>query len=194
MSIVKEILKTRKYKAGYEVRTETWANECDVPPVEMKSAYTPSGDYIGNAKDAHYLVVKRGIKPEKSSLDHCVCSIGFCEADSKWYGWSHRAIHGFGIGSTVKLGDCAFNPSNKEEFIKSLESWYSEEMYKNVKIEDLGDKIVVSHEIHPKGGGEILYYTEEHPIADIKFGNGEWTAKTLEDAKQMAIDFADDVS
>lgn len=60
-------------------------------------------------------------------------SIGFSEKEQKWYGWSHRAIYGFGIGSKVKKGDCGYK------------------------------------------------------------GNA-WTAKTLDDAKQMAKDFADAVS
>lgn len=32
-------------------------------------------------------------------------SIGFSEDEQKWYGWSHRAIYGFGIGYEVKEGD-----------------------------------------------------------------------------------------
>ena len=60
-------------------------------------------------------------------------SIGFSEKEQKWYGWSHRAIYGFGIGSKVKKGDCGYNGKT-------------------------------------------------------------WTAKTLDDAKQMAKDFADAVS
>ena len=33
-----------------------------------------------------------------------VCSVGFSERDQKWYGWSHRARAGFGIGDKVKKG------------------------------------------------------------------------------------------
>jgi len=95
----KKVLRVRKYKAGYEVRTETW--DFGSQPVELRSAYTPSGDYIGNPKVARYLCAKRGIKPEKASPDDNVCSIGFCEKEQKWYGWSHRAICGFGIGDRV---------------------------------------------------------------------------------------------
>jgi hypothetical protein len=46
-------------------------------------------------------VQKRGIKPELADTDHSVCSIGFCERDQKWYGWSHRGICGFGIGDML---------------------------------------------------------------------------------------------
>lgn len=71
---------------------------------------------------------KHGIVPEGGS-------IGFSEKEQKWYGWSHRAIYGFGIGSKVKKGDAGYNPEK-----------------------------------------------------------GEWVAKTLDDAKKMAIDFAEGVS
>lgn len=76
-----------------------------------------------------------GIQPEKSCPDDNVCSIGFSTKDGKYYGWSHRAIFGFKIGSKCKKGDCHYLPEK-----------------------------------------------------------GEWIAKTFDDAKQMAIDFADSVS
>ena len=41
---------------------------------------------------------KHDIKQEKGS-------IGFSEKEQKYYGWSHRAIYGFGIGDIVKEGD-----------------------------------------------------------------------------------------
>jgi hypothetical protein len=32
-------------------------------------------------------------------------SIGFSKKEQKWFGWSHRAMFGFGIGHKVKAGD-----------------------------------------------------------------------------------------
>lgn len=32
-------------------------------------------------------------------------SIGYSPRNAKWYGWSHRAVAGFGVGSKVKKGD-----------------------------------------------------------------------------------------
>lgn len=32
-------------------------------------------------------------------------AIGFAPKSQKWYGWSHRAVYGFGVGHTVKKGD-----------------------------------------------------------------------------------------
>lgn len=59
-----------------------------------------------------------GIKSEKVSQSHSVNSIGKAEADGKWYGWSHRAIYGFGVGDSVKP-DTIGNASGKEYIIRT---------------------------------------------------------------------------
>lgn len=243
---VKKILKVVNYKAGYQVRTEIIdGKQFGGEDFEMKSAYSVlDGGYIGNQKDAHRICKKRGIKPERSNPSHNVCSIGFNEAEQKWYGWSHRAMYGFGVGSKVEKGDCAFLPSSREEYIESLKGWYNDEMYKNLKIEVQEDGIHIFYDIvrdKPKkprkprasrisqetdgklyeigtcgrvpdamegelprfpaiaeivGDKEIIHTHSVEPL-DIEYGKeygkGEWTALTLEDARQMAIDFAESV-
>ncbi|KKN29323.1 hypothetical protein LCGC14_0845330 [marine sediment metagenome] len=104
--MARKVLNVRKYKAGYEIRTERLTGD-DNPGMAAdeelitKSAYTPSGDYIGRSRDAYNLCYKRGIAPEKRTKANSACSIGFCEREHKWYGWSHRAIFGFGIGDKI---------------------------------------------------------------------------------------------
>jgi hypothetical protein len=182
----------RVYKAGYVVKEEEWSPDGQEWH-KMKMAYNLDGDYIGDTKWAHRLCVKRGINPEKANKEHSVCSIGFCDREQKWYGWSHRAIYGFGIGSEVKRGDCAFNPSNKDEFLQDLKDWYSDDMYKNLSFTEVENGIKVYYEIHQKGTGRAICSdnVQEYPE---KWGKGEWTAQTLDDAKQMAMDFAESVS
>ena len=34
-------------------------------------------------------------EPEKSHPGNKICTIGHSKKDGKWYGWSHRAIHGY---------------------------------------------------------------------------------------------------
>jgi hypothetical protein len=41
------------------------------------------------------------IKPEKRNPSHDASSIGKSAADGKWYGWSHRAVYGFGVGDKI---------------------------------------------------------------------------------------------
>ncbi len=84
--------------------------------VTLEVAYTPDGEYIGNLKTADFLCREKGIKPEAID-DHKVCSIGFCNAEHKWYGWSHRAISGFGIGDVVSEGDCTASSGWTDEYL-----------------------------------------------------------------------------
>lgn len=108
----------RKYKAGYEIREETWIFDDDNDGLSMRTAYTPTGDWIGDSKSAYHLCQIRGIAPEKAHPTHCVCSIGFCEKEQKWYGWSHRAMYGFGIGDIVKEGDCTALSGCTEDWLQ----------------------------------------------------------------------------
>lgn len=115
----KKVLSVRKYRAGYEVRDELIdGKRFGTKDFIRKSAYTPSGDWIGNSRDAYRLCMKRGIAPEKANSKHCVCSIGFSERLQKWFGWSHRAIFGFKVGDVVKEGDCTASPGVTEEYLK----------------------------------------------------------------------------
>jgi len=99
-----ELIKERKYKLGYVIRTQRYSGaEYGVPDGEtfvMNSAYTPEGLYIGDSRMARQLA-RRGIKPELRTEHSETCSIGFCDRDQKWYGWSHRAICGFAIGDML---------------------------------------------------------------------------------------------
>ena len=149
--MTRKLLKTWKYKAGYHVcYEEVDGSDYGRDDFVMRSAYTPDGDYIGDPKMARMLIVGRGIKPEKINHDHNVCSIGYCELDNKWFGWSHRAIYGFGIGDVVKEGDCT-----------ASSGWTKE-------------------------------YLAEHPKEDLSLPIG-FEAKTLDDAKRMAVAFAESV-
>ena len=86
--------------------------------------------YHGLGEGFQAFLDEHGIVPERITPNAYSCCIGFSEREQKWYGWSHRAIHGHGIGETVGPGHLAYN--------------------------------------------------EER---------GTWTAQTLDDAKQMAIDY-----
>lgn len=59
-----------------------------------------------------------GIKGEKTNPSHSVNSIGKAESDGAWWGWSHRACHGFKVGDKVKA-DTIGNEGGKEFVIKT---------------------------------------------------------------------------
>jgi len=132
---------------------------------------------------------------EKIDPSHTVFSIGFNEKDNVLYGWSHRAISSFGIGSTCKLGDCHYQASNEQEFKQQVEKWYSEPDYLNINIRegqnDDRKGLWIKYNIRSNKELSTVETFEPYPL---KWGKGEWTAKTIEDAKQMAVDFSNAVS
>ncbi len=155
---MRELLKTRTFKVGYELRYEYLSGEeagFD-PDTEndkgftMVSAFTTDGHYIGNSKFA-YRIFRRGIKPELINPDHNVCSIGFHALDQKWFGWSHRALYGFGVGDVVE-----------EDDLTASSGWTDE-------------------------------WLAEHPEDNTSLPVG-FKAETLEDAKRMAVAFAEAIS
>lgn len=74
------------------------------------------GGCIGTIPDADSLI-ERGIAPQRSHPDAKVCSIGFCEKEQSWYGWSHRAMYGFTVGYVAKEGDCVTTTGKIESYI-----------------------------------------------------------------------------
>jgi hypothetical protein len=51
---------------------------------------------------ARFLIEKHGISKFRGRReDSKVASVGYSPAARKWFGWSHRAIAGFGIGDRI---------------------------------------------------------------------------------------------
>lgn len=175
--------------------------------------------HVGLEEDYKFLL-RSGITEELQSAHDGkgTVSLGFSPEEQKWFGWSHRAIFGFGIGSTCKKGDCGYVPATPEELFKDVttpdEDGWAWQKPENVEIIENGIRIKAEM-VKPVGGGtpvaakianacdevidgesgEIMDFESAEPeYFDVMCGRGEWTAKTLDDAKQMAIDFAKGVS
>ena len=93
----------------------------DAKPIWMATAFNSKGEYIGDL-DWLQRLIKKGIIPEvisskKKNKDQ-PCSIGRSVLDGKWYGWSHRAIHGFEVGDKVKKGDCCASSGLIDSYLK----------------------------------------------------------------------------
>jgi len=155
-----------------------------------ETAFTKKGSPIGDVKMAKLLVDKMGIIPQKADPNHSICSIGFNKEKQKWYGWSHRAIYGFGIGDKVKKGHCGYVPSTQDEFIENEIRFWKD--LHNVTVEKrTNDGVWFKYEPKKKDRSGINRKPE---FIKFQLGRGEWEAKTLEDAKEMAKDFARGVS
>jgi hypothetical protein len=68
-----------------------------------ESAYSKEGVYIGTVKTAMLLTDDKKIEEFHPAYEGGkVCSTGFSSELEMWFGWSHRAIRGFGIGYVVE--------------------------------------------------------------------------------------------
>jgi len=84
--------------------------------------------------------------------------------DGKFYGWSHRAVYGFGVGDIVKPGHIG----NKYQYGETIDKEYMQHMEKD------------GYEAADKWRDAITFEP--------------YTIKTEEEAKQHAIRFGKDVS
>lgn len=70
-------------------------------------------DYIASCLIEAVEMLKEDEKVNKLIEEHGIkrpadihkTPFGFSEKEQKWYGWSHRAFHGFGIGDKCKKGE-----------------------------------------------------------------------------------------
>ena len=195
----------------FDIYTEVVCLEgCETVTLEV--AYTKEGYYVGDKQQAEFLIRKGITSQVQPRGDGTTCVVGFCPDELKWYGWSHRAIYGFGLGSHVQQGDCAFSPSCPAEIEAALlEFWDLVDPYAWRECEDetvvCKNRLFRSCQTRQDGvlGWLVAYDTifigaDRHSVnTDFtpypkQWGKGAWTAKTVEDAKQMAIDFAEGVS
>jgi len=155
--------------------------------------YSPQLDNIGTLSTTKFLCYEKGIKP-RPRLDKYVgtgakCTIGFSERDQKWYGWSHKLICGFGVGSKVKRGDFAYIANTPEKLIDDYVN-----LFKGISNESANLRYAECQILPDRSGIFILHSTlegvHENAVTIKQCGRGEWTAKTLDDAKEMAQTFA----
>jgi hypothetical protein len=166
------------------------------------------GSYIGlvgfseEDNERHFkFMIDHGISQLQNGTGHTVANMGFSEKEQKWYGWSHRAIFGFKIGSEVKRGDCAYMPVDEEDFVATMVRFWADKHHLDIEyriganvlgergvfIDWVYSETVPYENLRGTNGGSFQIFPEN-------FGKGEWKAESLEDAKQMAADFAESVS
>lgn len=123
-------------------------------------------------------------------------NIGFNPDEQKWYGWSHRAYYGFGVGSECKRGHIHYRPVDKDDFLQDMIRFWSDDDHINVTGEHRDDGVYIKWERsqsieNQKLRGTITGNLSHYPS---EYGRGEWIARTLFDARQMAVDFANNIA
>lgn len=180
--------------------------------IEESDEYTNFG-LCWRHKDTSEYLIQKGRENELSYLidlgidSHLYNGLGFNSTTNTWYGWSNDEIYGFTIGSTIKKGDRGYQIQNEEELIAYL----SNKTIDKYILEENGYSILCEKEycIHSHCEwkakefvkDELKLYFEkctdfnfEPESHFIPYGRGEWIAETIEDSKQMAIDFKDGLS
>ena len=170
-------------KTAYQDDMEICGETCKVWKSKFDDSYIT---HVGLEDDLKFLA-------DREITEELTHGVGFSPKDGKWYGWSHRAIYGFKVGSTCKKGDCHYRAKNLDDEIEAAIQFWSDENKINVKAEKVKDgELYVSWEYNDETTNEKIGGTSWE--YDTNFGKGEWTAKTLADAKQMAVDFNTGVS
>ncbi len=170
----------------------------------MQLSGTPSKVYRSNFDDTYitHVGMEDRIKflADREITKELTHGIGFSPKDNKWYGWSHRAIYGFEVGSTCKKGDCHYKGSTLEEQEEDAIRFWEIDSHLNVRsdgvVRENGEEYFdIKWEYTNNIPNEKLRSTISGCLHHIKsLGNGEWIAETMKDAKQMAVDFNEGVS
>ena len=145
-------------------------------------------------KDAPWWVVDGVVKGDYTqvqnhkndpSLDANMCLL---DGDI-WRAFDNETILAtFQIGSTCKKGDIHFVSSNEQEFIEQeVEFWKG----KGFEVEDtflieVNRQVRFKFSIKNGNSKKTSFHFARLPKS---YGRGEWTAETLDDAKQMCIDY-----
>lgn len=158
--------------------------------------------YISKFNDSY--ITRVGMEDDVKFLadleitDELTHGVGFSPLHNKWFGWSHRACYGFTIGSKCEKGDCHYNPANIDDMLEKVVNFWDGEYHTHTTAKVIDDKTIrVTWAYTDDVPSESLRGTSsssDHEYDANNFGRGEWTAETMEDAKQMAIDFNEGVS
>ena len=190
----------------------------DQPATEMDVVYTNTAGkqhYVGDIAHMVFLMghgITSFLQPSDGTCG--TCAVGFNSEENTWFGWSHRATAAFKVGSTVSRGDCAYVPTDKEDLVGYLKGFWEHGVprqgggsnahmtftttIENVRFDVTVDGVLglVYNQIGTCSdpNGPCLSAIDSFEPYPVPWGRGEWTAHTIDDAKEMAVAFARSVS
>ena len=201
MRIIKE-MRAEFIEKFCQVTKTKWelAPDKDWYEVSMNGCYLTAGasmEKIAFSDSIINLLIEEDIHHVYSTYgDKGVANYGFSDKNQAWYGWSHRGCCLFKVGSKVRKGDVAYMPKSKEDYELSMLAFWSDPDHLQINIgnrtEDGFDiRWVYSSSIpNERMRGTVGV---EHCPYPKRFGKGEWTAENLDDARQMAFDYAENI-
>ena len=109
----------KRHQSGYKQKAMVWLGQyVDFKYMDLRDgsvvtldahcekmlvcASKQDGSYLGPPEEPFGMIKKHGITEfYRNKPGHNTASVGWSQAQQKWYGWSHRAIHSFGVGYIV---------------------------------------------------------------------------------------------
>lgn len=165
---------------------------CDEPHEVWKSKYDHS--YLSHVcldNDLQFLL-------DYKITDQVTHGLGFSPDNQTWYGWTHRGLYGFTVGSTCEIGDVHYKPSTLSELIDNARKEWNDDLRDNVTVEFVKEGVLkiswTYKDTIPNPNLRGQYHEIEQEYNSTSFGRGQWVASNLEDAKQMAIDLRSNLS
>jgi hypothetical protein len=175
-----------------------------------------NGVLIGTLPFANHLIALGITEPEMHNVnthgDIPRCNIGYSKKYDSWSGWSYNDLYHFKVGSTVTKGDIAYVENDPIVVINDVKEHYGRlcdllEVDMNVVYNSINNsvkcKLPQAQNVDELSKGLVNGERRQVDKDDVNFeltdvefkmGRGEWTATTLDDAKLMAMDYANQIS
>ena len=139
-------------QVAYKAKQMIDDTECDVYLSKFDDSYIT---HVGMENDISYLA-------QREIIEELTHGVGFSPKDGKWYGWSHRAIYGFEIGSTCKEGDCHYQPRNKDDFLTETVNFWDCEYYDNIYGKHTEKELIEYEYTEDEDNGKLSVAKEIH--------------------------------
>jgi predicted small secreted protein len=159
---------------------------------QISGIYVYSNDqgFVGSIDETMQLYNK-SIVPHKSSPENPYCQIGFSEKEKKWYAWrkmNFANMKSFGIGTTTNFGDDIFVPSNLVDFFHHVRFMFVSYDRVTISVNTTPQNCISVHALNHK---DLKGCIQKKFFYPKNWGRGSWTALSLEDAREMAVEYAE---
>jgi hypothetical protein len=151
--------------------------------------YSDDNGFVGSVEDV-LNIYNKNIIPFRSSLDNPYSQIGLCKNEDVWYAWhklDFQTMKAFSIGTSTEYGQDIFVPSSHLDLIKHFQELSFSYDRMIAWVDDYPKRIVV-RTYRDSNSQDYEQIQFPYPRA---WGHGAWTAKSLDDAKVMATEFAE---
>lgn len=121
---------------------------------------------------------------------------GYSEKMQSWWGWDGKDRGVYRVGTRVTFDNGAYCPEDAMHLEEYWRKFWTSELYESTTITNRTEEGFVvecrwssdpSVIANPDARGGLTTHAYKYPK---EYGKGAWTAKTLDDAKEMAMDFA----